>query len=432
MRANRGRYRALTAVAVLLLATACTVNPVTGKSELDLMGESQEIALGRQLYPRYTQMSLGAVPDEALQRYVQTVGLRLAAVSHRPNLEYSYNAVNDPAVNAYALPGGKISITRGLLARLHNEDELAAVLGHETGHVCARHAAHQYTNAMLLQAALVGSAIYMESQDTHNRDLYLMGGLIGAQLFLAHYSRNDERQADQLGFEYMVKAGYNPEGMVELMEVLGSLHDREPNLVERMFASHPMTAERLETAERRVAEAPPEVRARPERVQPYLGPTELVRKTKDAYDEFAKGRRLLAKDDAPAAIEPLRKAVEGAPADPLPLAFLASAEMESHHPNEALTDAQRAAKLPAGQRIYFVQALTGEVFLLSRHYREAIEHLDAASTLLPDQPNIEYLRGQALEALGRREEARKAYQRVRELAPDSDLARQAEHRLSRL
>jgi len=377
-------------------------------------------------------MSLGPVPDEGLQRYVQEVGLRLASASHRPALEYKYNAVNDPEINAYALPGGKISITRGLLARLRNEDELAAVLGHETGHVCARHAAHQYTNAMILQAALIGSAIYMETQETKNRDLYLMGGLIGAQLWMAHYSRNEERQADELGFEYMVKAGYNPQGMVEVMEILGQAHDREPNLLERMFATHPMTSERLKVARERVGSVSQDIRQRLERVQPYLGPTELVRRTRGAYDALAKGRRALGKNDPRTALPLLQDAVRKAHGDPLPLAFLASAELEAGKERQARSHAERAVAAAGAGTIFYVQALASEVFVVTRQYRVALDHLETAARLLPDQPTVEYLRGQALEGLGYRKEAREAYRRVSQLAPDSELAHRAQARLARL
>ncbi len=418
--------------AALLLAVGCTVNPVTGRSELDLMGEAQEVQLGAELYPRYTQISLGEVPDAGLQGYVEAVGEKLARVSHRPQLRYHYNAVNDPEVNAYALPGGKISITRGLLARLGNEDELAAVLGHETGHVCARHAARQYTRAMLLQAALVGSAVYMEAKGTEHRDVYVLGGLLGASLWMAHYSREQERQADELGFEYMVEAGYNPEGMVEVMQVLQEAHQREPGFLERMFASHPMTSERLRVARERVDRSPPEVKARPEVVAPYRRHTELVRATREAYDDLARGRRLLAEEKVREALPVLREAADGAGDDPLPRSFLAAAELEAGEERAALADAERAAASPAGGKIFHVQALTGRVLLHARRYREALARLDRARELLPDQAQVELLRGQALEGLGRRDEARKAYQRVKELAPDSRLAREADCRLRRL
>ncbi len=428
------RRSSFLAVVVVLVVAAggCTVNPVTGRSELDLMGEAQEVQLGTQLYPRYTQISLGEVPDAGLQVYVDAVGEKLASVSHRPQLDYHYNAVNDPEVNAYALPGGKISITRGLLARLGSEDELAAVLGHETGHVCARHAARQYTQAMLLQAALVGSAVYMEAKGTEHRDVYVLGGLLGASLWMAHYSRNQERQADELGFRYMVAAGYNPEGMVEVMEVLQQAHEREPGLLERMFASHPMTSERLRVARQRVEGVPREVAGRPERVAPYLQHTQLVRATREAYDHLARGRRLLAREKVKEAVPVLREAADGAPEDPLPRAFLAAAELEAGKEAAALADAQRAAASPQGERIFHVQALTGRVFLKARRYQEALDRLDRAAHLLPDQAQVELLRGRALEGLGRRDEARKAYRRVKELAPDSQLAREADSRLRRL
>ncbi len=418
--------------ALLVGLAACTVNPVTGRNELDLMGEAQETQLGSQLYPRYTQMSLGEVPDARLQAYVESVGEKLAGVSHRPQLQYHFNAVNDPVVNAYALPGGKISITRGLLARLDNEDELAAVLGHETGHVCARHAARQYTRAMVLQAALVGSAVYMESQGTKHRDVYVLGGLLGASLWMARYSREQERQADELGFEYMVRAGYSPEGMVEVMEVLQSANEREPGLLERMFASHPMTSERVKTARQRVAKAPTDVRSRKEVVRPYRDATQLVRTTRESYDQLARGRGLLAEKKVGEAVTVLRTAADATVGDPLPRSFLAAAELQSGDTTSALRDAQRAAGGPGGKNIFYVQAITGEVFLEAGRFEDALLHLDTAKALLPDQAEVELLRGRALASMGRTSEARTAFRRVKELVPDTALAREAESRLQKL
>lgn len=417
---------------LLVGLAACTVNPVTGRKELDLMGEAQEAQLGSQLYPRYTQMSLGEVPDPRLQTYVEAVGEKLAEVSHRPQLQYHFNAVNDPVVNAYALPGGKISITRGLLARLDNEDELAAVLGHETGHVCARHAARQYTQAMVLQAALVGSAVYMESRGTKHRDVYVLGGLLGASLWTAHYSRQQERQADGLGFEYMIRAGYSPNGMVEVMEVLKRTNERAPGLLERMFASHPMSSERVETARQRVAKVPADVRSRPEVVRPYRDATKLVRTTRDSYDQLARGRRLLAEKKVVEAVAVLRTAADATVGDPLPRAFLAAAELQSGGTQGALRDAERVAAEAVGENIFYVQAITGEVFLEGGRFEDALLHLNAAKALLPDQAEVELLRGKALESLGRRSEAQAAYERVKKLAPDTALAREAESHLREL
>ncbi len=424
------RYRILPVVLVLLgLFPACTVNPVTGRSQLDLMGEAQELEMGRQLFPRYTQSSLGEVPDGDLQDYVNGVGRRLAAVSHRPSIPWAYNAVNDPDVNAYALPGGKISITRGLLARMESEDELAAVLGHETGHVTARHAARQYTRTLLTQLALVGGMAYMEIQDVKYRGLYAIGGMIGAQLVLARYSRDQERQSDHLGLEYMTAAGYNPRGMVELLEILQGEHRREPNVVERMFGSHPLTRERIEDARTRVASLPPGDLARPETREPFLQRVRHLKATREAYDRLADARRLIASGKTTEALPLLRQSADEWPDDGLLRAFLAAVKAE-HGPRSALADAARAAE--NAPEIFVVQMVAARIFLDARRYREALAYAEAAGGILPDMADVELVRGMALEGLGRYQDAAWSYRRVRQLAPDSEAARQAERHLRAL
>jgi len=428
---NRNVAPTIVLAIIVVLATAgCTVNPVTGKSQLDLMGEAQELELGKSLYPRYTESSLGKVQAPELQTYVDHVGLRLASVSHRPNLPWEYNAVNDPVVNAYALPGGKISITRGLLSRMDSEDELAGVLGHETGHVTARHAAVAYTRNLLTQLALVGGMAYMEVNDTKNRNLYAFGGMLGAQLMLAHYSRAQESQADELGFQYMVKAGYNPEGMAGLMEVLQSEQKREPNFIERMFASHPMTADRLAKARQEIAAAPAEVRDRPIRKRAFLERTHRVRNSRPAYDRLAEARRHLSKDNASAALPLLRQSVGEWPDDGLLRAFLAGAESAVRDRRQALRDVERSAR--DAQGIWVVQTLAARLFLDASRFREALSYVDAADRILPNVADVELMRGRALEGLGRYQEAAASYKRVQQMAPDSEAARTASQRLGRL
>ena len=236
-------------LALVLACAGCTVNPVTGKSQLDLMGEAQEVEMGKAYYPSAVQSSLGPLDDRELQAAVARAGNAVAAVGHRPALPYEFIAVNDPQVNAFALPGGKICITRGLLSRMESEDGMAAVLGHEVGHVTARHAVAAYNREILATAVLVGGGIYMEAADVKNRELISLGAVIGAQLMMAHYSREQERQSDEFGLDYAIKAGYSPRGMVETQKVLLSLQQQRPGAIERMFASHPMSAERLATAE---------------------------------------------------------------------------------------------------------------------------------------------------------------------------------------
>lgn len=427
------RLRRRIAVATLLAAVSlagCTVNPVTGKSQLDLMGESQEIAMGAQLYPRYTAQSLGAVPDPELQRLVENVGQKLAAVGHRPEVPWQFNAVNDPMVNAYALPGGKVSVTRGLLSRMGSEDELAAVLGHETGHVTARHAAAQYSRQMIAQLAMVGAAVYMEAEDVDNRNLYMLGGMFGAQLALAHYSREQERQSDELGLDYMVAAGYNPEGMVDLMRVLEAQHQRQPNLIERMLASHPMTAERIATAQREVAAEPAAVRQRPIAKQRFLAASARVRDSREAYDELAEARAALGEDQPEKARTLLRPAVDRWPGDGLLRAHFGLALAALKRSDDALAQMRRATR-DAGDN-FLVQVLGGQVFAQQKAWALALDAFGRADEILPDVPDVVFGRGYALEQLGRKDQAREAYNRVRQLAPGTELAQRAEARLANL
>ena len=426
----RFRFVAVLGVVAAVAGLGCTVNPVTGEQQLDLLGEQQEIALGEQLYPHYTQSSLGAVPDPELQGYVQEIGGWLATRGHRPTLRYEFNAVNDPVINAYALPGGKISITRGLLARMESEDEMAAVLGHEIGHVTARHSAQQYTRQILTQLVLIGGMAYMEAEQVENRELYALGGLLGAQLTMAHYSREQERQADELGLQYMVSAGYNPNGMVELLETLQSGHSREPSMVEQWFSTHPMTSNRVSAARERVAAMDPSITSRPKTTAPYRRTVEQVRESRDAYDRLAAARQLLAKGSAREAGQRLEPAVSRWPEDGLLRAFYAAALLESGDRQRGLDEAARAAD--DAPDIFHPQLVAGEGLLDARRFAAAVPHLERASSLLPDIPAVELLRAQALEGAGRRDQAIATYRRIVQLDPSGESGQRAQQRLQAL
>ena len=189
---------------VLVLATACATNPVTGKRELSLMSEAQEIQIG-QSQDAEVRREMGVYRDPALQDYVSTIGLRLARASERPDLPWHFTVVDSPAVNAFALPGGYIYITRGIMPFLENEAQLAGVLGHEIGHVTARHASQQYSRATGAQLGLIFGSILLPQ----TRPLAQLGES-GLGLLFLKYSRDNETQADELGVGYATRAGYDP------------------------------------------------------------------------------------------------------------------------------------------------------------------------------------------------------------------------------
>ena len=222
----------------------CSVNPVTGKREMVLMSTAQEVELGKQNYAPMQQSQGGAYDvDPELSAYVQRVGQKVASQSG-VNLPYEFVVLNNSVPNAWALPGGKIAINRGLLTELESESELAAVLGHEAVHAAARHTAQQQTRAMLLQVGVMGTAI--AASDSDYGGLIVGGANVLAQAGLARYGRKAELQSDAYGMQYMAKSGYDPQGAVDLQETFVRLSEgRRSDWLSGLFASHPPSQERV-------------------------------------------------------------------------------------------------------------------------------------------------------------------------------------------
>jgi predicted Zn-dependent protease len=196
------------------LLPGCASNLATGERHLNLVSESQEIAMG-QAADSQVIATIGLYPDSALQRYVQELGARIARNSERPNLPWTFRVVDDPAVNAFALPGGFIYVTRGLLAYMMNEAELTSVIAHEIGHVTAQHAVHRMSEQQLTQLGI--TAGMMIKPDLQRYGEYVNAGL---GLLTLKFSRDDESQADHLGLRYTVRAGYDPRQMVDVFDML--------------------------------------------------------------------------------------------------------------------------------------------------------------------------------------------------------------------
>ena len=206
-----------TLLAVASVVAACAVNPATGSREFMLVSEGQEIQMGMQADPAIVSQ-YGLYPDEELQAYVAGIGAKLAARSERPELPWTFRVVDDPVINAFALPGGFIYITRGILAYFGSEAELAAVMGHEIGHVTARHSAQQMTQQQLAQVGLIAGAVLVPDEFSQ---LVLGVGGAGLQLMFLKFGRDDERQADDLGMRYMVRGDYDAREMPGVYAMLG-------------------------------------------------------------------------------------------------------------------------------------------------------------------------------------------------------------------
>ena len=265
MKTIRRTRAALSALTILVAGlAACVRNPVTGERQFVLISEGQEIQMGQE-YAVQVERSIGLVPDSALQRYVRGVGQRLAARSERPNLPWRFGVIDDPVPNAFALPGGPVYITRGLMALLDSEAELASVLGHEIGHITARHSVTQMSRSQLSQLGLgLGMILVPEIQPFGNA----LG--TGMQLLSLKYGRDDERQSDQLGFRYALAENYDVREMDDVFAALARVGEREgQGSIPAWLSTHPAPEQRIEEIGQRLAQTqlPP---------SPVLGRTELL------------------------------------------------------------------------------------------------------------------------------------------------------------
>ncbi len=224
----------LSLLTIQFLFQSCAINPVTGKKEFMLMSEQQEIALGASNDPAIISQ-MGLYPDSSLQKFIEIKGKEMAAVSHRDHLEYQFRIIDSPIINAFAAPGGYIYFTRGIMAHFNNEAEFAGVLGHEIGHVTARHSARQYSQAMLAQIGLLGGMIL--SEEFRN---YAGLANTGLQLLFLKFGRDHESQSDRLGVEYSTKVGYDAKYMANFFKTLAKMREgNEAAAIPTFMSTHP-------------------------------------------------------------------------------------------------------------------------------------------------------------------------------------------------
>lgn len=295
----------LMAIVLSVVITGCSVNPVTGKSQLSIISPQQEVAIGEKNYAPSRQSQGGDYYlDPALQTYIRGVGKKLAAVSDRPELPYEFVVLNNQVPNAWALPGGKIAINAGLLVLLDDEAQLAAVLGHEIVHAAARHGATQMTTGTLANIGMVAVGVAAQAQP--GEQLYGMASQLGSAAWMAKYGRDDELESDYYGMRYMAEAGYEVQGAVELQETFVELSkSRKADFLSGLFASHPPSAQRVAANKLRVADFVPGKRYR----QRYQQAIAQLTKDAPAYAAEKLATKALADDEPEAAIKHLDRAV---------------------------------------------------------------------------------------------------------------------------
>ncbi len=236
-------------IGAAIIIPSCAVNPVTGERQIMLMSEKQEIAMGKEYDPQVIA-TFGEYKDDDLLAFIQNKGTEMGKISHRPDLTYHFRILDSPVVNAFAVPGGYLYFTRGILAQFNNEAELIGVLGHEMGHVTARHTVSQQSKQQLGQLLLIGGMI--ASEDFRDFAPYAMQGM---QLLFLRFSRDAERESDKLGVEYASKLQYDPQQMANFFNTLSRMSASEgPGGIPNFLSTHPDPGDRYRTVTQRAQE----------------------------------------------------------------------------------------------------------------------------------------------------------------------------------
>ncbi len=395
-----GNLPGLLIILVILSTLAgCAVNPVTGERQLSLIPESQELSLGAEQYVPTQQTQGGTFYlDPELTVYVREVGQKLAQVSDRPDLPYEFVVLNSSVPNAWALPGGKIAINRGLLAKLDDEAQLASVLGHEIVHAAARHSVQRMQKGTLISLGMAG--IGMAMSDNEWAGLIMGGAAVGAQLALAQYGQGDELESDSYGIKYMQAAGYDPQAAVELQQLFLSLSEgNESSWLNGLFASHPPSAKRVQANQELVQK----IGAGGYRgAEIYQRRIAMIKKLQPAYEAHDNAMKLASDGDFSGALSSINKAIEIEPREAMFFALRGRIYENQNQLKKAREDFDEAVSLYPEMFQYQLHSGLNELAL--NNLSKARSHLERANEVVPT--SIAYLRlGDISKEQGLRDEA---------------------------
>ena len=404
-RRNFLRYSALTALTGLI--SGCAIDPVTGRKQLMLMSREQEVAIDRQQSPFQFSSDYGVTQDKALNQYISRVGKSMMPAVHRPDMPYNFQCVNATYINAYAFPGGSIAVTRGILLQLENEAELAALLGHELGHVNARHSAEQAAKSTV-SGLLIGSlSVLASTQGAGLGELTQQLGSLGTGLYLSKYSRANEREADSLGHQYMTSARYSSRGFVGLMDMLNGLNKAQSSSVQMLFSTHPMSSERLEDAVRRDSTQYAATRDLPLHRERYMDSTAGLRKQKEAILLLQEGEKHLVRESYDKAATAFKSAIRKADRDYTAHLLMAKCMLIRKKADEAVSHSSKAKQLyPSESQGHYISGLAN---LMANKPGQANQDFTRCDQILPGNPQVTFYRGYASDKDNRKESAASLY-----------------------
>jgi len=421
--ATPGRFGAT--LAVTLLLAACSVNPVTGEREFQIYGTEWEQQVGSQMYVPLKQSQGGEfILDPELTRYVQSVGNRLARQAARADaFDFEFSVLNNSSPNAWALPGGKIVVNRGLLTALDSEAELAAVMAHEIVHADAAHGAQQQSTGMLAQVGAVASMVVLGStiENQTARQLAMLVPTVGMQLIMQRYGRDAEREADEYGMRYMSAAGYDPQGAVDLQETFVELSkDREQDWLSGLFASHPPSQERVQSNRETARQLPPGGDRNRTRYQEEIRYLKELQPAYAAYDEAGKA---LAEDDPKRAQRKLDEALAIEPREALFISMQGDIQAMRDQHRAAADTFSRAVR--ANEALFYPYLRKGQLEYRLGNPRVARQNLERSLQLLPTA-EAHYVLGRIDQDAGRINPAIAHFQAAAESQSEAGKKAQAE------
>ncbi|MFK7890738.1 MAG: M48 family metalloprotease [Granulosicoccus sp.] len=407
----------------VILLVACAKNPVTGKNDFLLVSEDWELQVGAQQYlPLRQQQGGDYVVDPKVEDYVRSVGMKLAAHSDR-KLPYEFNVINDSTPNAWALPGGKISINRGLLVELKSEAELAAVLGHEIVHAAAKHGAQGQTRGIGLQLGVMTASV-LGGRNGYGQEVQMLS-TIGAQIINSQYGQGAELESDRYGIEYMAAAGYDPQGAVELQKTFVKLSQgRGENPLSRLFASHPPSAKRVQENMKTAARLKPGGITGADRYRQSLA---RLFNTEEAYVAFDKAKAALKQGKAQQASTLVRQALKLEPREAHFHTLAGDISLAQKNLGAAKKSYDSAIRL--NDAYYYSYLQRAKINEAQRNTRAAQADYARSLRLLPTS-TAQLALGQFAERAGKTRVAQQYYARAAQArGSDADKARQGLMRL---
>lgn len=457
-------------ICLLLFLVSCAVNPVTGRQELMLVSESQELEIGKEAAPSLNWDFGGQYRDPALESYLNDIVNRLWQNSERPHLPFRFYIQNTSIPNAFALPG-YVAITRGLLSDLENEAQFVAVIGHEIGHVMARHTAQRLSRVTIQQLGLtLGSAVIGGEKGA---DALLTIGAIGSSLLLVKYDREQEIQADRLGVRYMARLGYDPQEALKSHEVLQTSVDsylkrlgksrNKDTFINDLLSTHPRTEVRLAEIQAMINELPPyRIAGDGKFSKRFQSESKSIKEINKIYFIYDEAENHYKKGDFEAAEKSLKRAIALNNKQASFYNLLGFVKLQQKDYSEAEGLYNKALSIDSGYQpsfygsglVYYFNRnyeraiskfrkslelypnhigshfAAGKSYFFIGSYRQAIPHLEGFAGAVPDNPEVHGHLGICYENIGELRLAVREYRYQLRIAPDTELGVHARKRLA--